>query len=369
MKKLMIIIVLMSTLLMGGCYSYNDINRMLFPTAIIVDVDEEGNPILYLEVFHAFRSNQDNTESGQRILLRQEGATITDVAQKLEEVAAHQYSYTQNKAWIFTERAAHYGIGDFLDYMHRHQDALLRPYVAVYFGDPVALLNLELKQNEYLGLFLFDLFDRPLRRLTVDHKKLYEVLNQRRMGGNVMVMTALQLEKHLEDDKVSKYGAAVFRDDKMVSKIGLTEMQSYSFLVDEARAGRLNIPHPQYEDKLLTLGILKSKTVTELTYDGEKVYLKKQMNIRTTITGAEQSLILDEKIIDEIKKNTAEKMKKETHELFDRYQEMGVDIFRIQESFDRRYPRADVKNVITITELEVEVNQHNEGSMNTYDFR
>ena len=56
-KKILVIIclILMNCFSMTSCFSYRDINKLLFVTAIIIDVDDNNNPILYAEAFKGIR--------------------------------------------------------------------------------------------------------------------------------------------------------------------------------------------------------------------------------------------------------------------------------------------------------------------------
>lgn len=369
MKRVSIALLIVLCLLLTSCYSYNDINRMLFPVLIVIDVDDEGEPVVSLEIFHAYRSQKENAEAGQRILYQRRGKTFHDVVSAFEEVAGQPYSYTQNKAIVFTERAARSGVKEFLDYLHRDQQFLLRPYVAVYQGDAEELLNTEMKQNEYLGLFIFDLLDRPVERVTIPHYKLFEVLNQRRMGKNVMIVTVLTKDVGNLEDKIRKDGAAVFHNDRMMDKLELPEMKPLAFIKDIVRAGYMEVPHPNYEDKFISVQILTSNTITDILYEEEKVILRQTINLKTTMAGTDDNIVLDKKTVEQINRNAEEFIQAICHELFSKYRGKGVDVFNIQEIFERKYPRMEIDNVIEVTEYQLQVNHHLEGSTNVTSFR
>ncbi|MCC5912074.1 MAG: Ger(x)C family spore germination protein [Clostridiaceae bacterium] len=369
MKRLWIAFIVILSLLLGGCYSYNDINRVLFPTAMIIDIDDEGDIMIYLEIFHAFRSTQENTEQGQRILYQQKGATFLEAIESFDEIAAHVHSFEHNKVIIFTEKAAEEGIEDFLDFLQRGQQFLLRPFVAVYYGEPKDLFEVPLKQNEYLGLYIHDLFDRPRTRITIRHRKLYEVLNDRRRGENVALITAIEVDKNALDDIVKKYGVAVIQNDKLVDRVDLWEMQTLAFLIDTVESGRISIPHPQHEGKHITLEILKSNTKTEVNYEEGKIHLKKKIDMKTIVGGSEGSLVLDQETIEKIDYLLEETLKENLHEFFHKYREKDVDIFEVQQNFERNYPHIEVDNAIEITELEIEVNNHLSGSTDSLNFQ
>jgi spore germination protein KC len=55
-KKILIIsYIIMNCFTMTSCFSYKDVNKVLFATSLIIDVDDDGNPLLYVETFKGAR--------------------------------------------------------------------------------------------------------------------------------------------------------------------------------------------------------------------------------------------------------------------------------------------------------------------------
>lgn len=370
MKKAVLLVFIISCMLLSGCYDYEDINRVMLPTLMMIDIDDEGNPIIYMEVFHSYRSNKDNQEKGQRLIYNEHGRSLYHAMETFDREAAYKYNFTQNKMIIFTERAAEEGLKPFIDYIHRHQDMLLRPYIAIFYGEPEEFLNLPRKQNEYMGLFLFDLFDRPAARATIEHKKLFEFLNERRQGNNVIPITALDIDRESIEHRVRKYGFAILKDDKLVDRLTLWETMEFGFLKDGISEGSIEISHPHNSDKNITLKVTNTNTKTHIDYDGEKVNLKKVISLTTSIVGTEYDLDINDEMLNRIKVNAELVIKNECEELFHKYKQKELDIFQIKEEFNRRYPKVEIDNPIIITELDIEFDYHHiEHSMNKKGFR
>ncbi len=60
MKRFIAVLLVFSNIFLQGCFSYRDINKLLFATAVIVDVDNSNNPVLFVEAYKGVReeSNQ-----------------------------------------------------------------------------------------------------------------------------------------------------------------------------------------------------------------------------------------------------------------------------------------------------------------------
>jgi hypothetical protein len=134
MKKRLFTLVFTLNFIITGCFNYRDINRVLFETAVLIDIDENDNIILYTESFKAFKGTAQGVEQGVRLLNRAEGKTLFEAVRNLNLASGFKHNYTQNKALMFSERAARKGLKTVLDFIDRDQEFLVRPYVFVYIG-------------------------------------------------------------------------------------------------------------------------------------------------------------------------------------------------------------------------------------------
>lgn len=367
-----LVLLFLLNLLLSGCYNYLDINNVIFVTSLIIDIDEAGKPIIYTEAFHSFRSNETNSEKGERIFYYASGETLFDAIREINTVASFKINYTQNKAIIFTERAARQGIKEFIDFLHRDQELLLRSYIIVFEGvNPEDLISLEIKENEYLGLLLYEMLENPSIGSRMVHERMNKFLNNRLKGQRVELVAKIKLEEDPSEKKVKVYGGAILKDDKMVDSLGEDDVINYHFLMNSIKGGLIIIPHPVDDEKRVALEILqnRSKTKSKITMEDDRVILKKEITTRTTIGETQASLTLNAETLERLKKSAEEKIKADTEALFNLYKEKGIDIFNVHDQFKMKYPKVDVENVIEATEIQVKVNVYIEGSSDITSFK
>ena len=70
-------IIIMSTMLIG-CYNYKDINRVTFVTSLIFDENEVGNIDIYLDCVKPYRSSNESSDKGRRVLYKGTGKTVLE---------------------------------------------------------------------------------------------------------------------------------------------------------------------------------------------------------------------------------------------------------------------------------------------------
>ena len=203
MRKLLLSICIVFSLLLTSCFSYKDINKMSFVTALVIDVDDEGKPSIYLEVFRPFRSESDSTGRGQHLIYHSVGENLYEALRLVELNSSQQLNFTQNKAIIFSKKAAEKGIDNYIDILNRNQQFLLRQFLFVTNGDASKFLDTELKEEEYIGLFLAD-----ISLIREDYAKVHTIriddyLNKRLIGSEVALIPILEVQSTSFDNKIN----------------------------------------------------------------------------------------------------------------------------------------------------------------------
>ena len=369
MKKKIVCILLIVTFILTGCFSYADIDKVIFVTAVVVDVDPDNEVMLYLESFMPSRSATKDATKGQKVTFKGKGKTVYEVMKDLNLSSSYKINYTQTRAIIFTKKAAVFGIDNFIDTFQRQQELLVRPYVMVYMGDPNKLIGLKLKEEEYIGLFLKNLIDNQNNSSRTVQINLNEFLDKRTLGSKTNVVTTVDIVKDELEPKLQVDGGSIIKDDKYTGDIKKLDGEKYNFLMDNVKSGTLEPSNPTYKDKFVTLEIKNSKTKTYINYDGKKIHLKKVINTKVAIADIQKGLILNNDNLSKLKSNSEDNIKKFCTGFFNEMKQKKLDIFEIEEEFNRKYPKENVKNVIDITELDLQVNIKIDDSIKMIDFR
>ena len=353
-KKILIIgLIILNCFSMSGCFSYKDINKVLFITAVIIDVDSTGNPVVYSEAFKGVRGASPQGMD-ERILFKATGKTMFEAVRNMNATSSYKLNYTQNKAIIFTQKAAELGLDNFIDLLDRDQEFLIRPYIAVYLGDPEKLIKLNIAQDKYIGLFLVQLIENigaSSRAVKLDLNQFY---NQRNMGDKTNVVTIIDITKDALEPKLQVNGGAVIKDDKMVSILSSDEGQGFNFLMGSIVGGTLEITNPCDSNKFVTLEIKKSKTNTDINYYDNIVHLKKKIVVKVDFGEAQKSILLTDENISKIQETSEKNIINACNNVFQKYKSMGIDIFDVSEEFHGKYPKIKNEGIINKTDIEVE---------------
>lgn len=357
MKKTLMCIFLISCILLSGCYGYKDINDVAFVTSVIFDIDKQNNPVIYLEIFKPAKTSAKSTEEAERVVFKGTGKTAYEAINDVNLKSSFKIDYSQNKAIIYTKRAAEYGISPFLDIFRRGTQFVIRPYVAVYDGDVGRLSQGNFEEEQYVGLFLWDLVRNIGASSRTVQSTLNEFLSMRVSPEKTDVLTVIKISEDQPNPTLVVEGGAIIKGDKLKDMVKKTEGEAYNFLTDQVENGSMEVNDPNNKNKFVSLRIETSKTDTEVNYNGKNTILKKKINVHASIVETQNYTNLTDKELKEIKRGAEKNLITLCTNVFNKYKNENLDIFRIGNDVSNKYGDNVIKNlnnIIKNTTLKVE---------------
>lgn len=350
-----------------GCYNYKDINKVIFVTTTFFDI-EDDDVVIYLDCVKPFRSANDSSDKGKRILYKSKSKTSLEAIRDINLSASYKMNFTQCKAYIFSERAVKTGIDRYLDILKKDQELLVKPYLFVYFGDIKALFKNVEKNEEYLGLFLNDLAIKVDENPKAIATNVNDFFSARSSGQTNTVLSALELVENEEDKRLTLSGAAILKNDILMER--LTEKQSlgFSFLNDDVAEGVLRVNNPQHNNSFVVLEVLKSDTKTKIKYEDGRIKLYKDISVNCSIGEAQDKFIINGTSISLLESMEEKAMEQYITETFNDFKEKEVDIFEVERYFNMYYPKETITgSIIGKTDLILKIDIDIEGSSQTQD--
>lgn len=353
-----------------SCFNYRDMNKLFFATSVLVDMEENGDPLIYVEAYKANRGEAQDTGSEIKVIFQGSGKTIYDAYSNLLLSAGNEINASQIKALMFTERAAREGIDKFIDIFERDQKPTVRMFLFIYpTGNADELLNLKVKDEQFLGLLLENFMSSQGKLAQVHRLRLNEYLNERLLGSNVSLIPIISKSED-RPERIMVNGAAVMKNDIMVAELSPDEVVTYNYLTINNTYGTLLADNPNEKDKFISLKILRSKVKTTVNYDGKSVYVDKKVSLIAKLVEAQNStFVLNDAIRKEIKESAERKLKNKCIKLFEDRKEEGIDIYNITRKFEIKYADSNVADILNICKLrDIDIDIRIEGSENTTDF-
>lgn len=337
MKKVLMCLFLASSIFLNGCFSYVDINNVVFVTSIIFDIDKDNNPVIYLEIFKSVRAASKSAETGQRIVLKGTGKTAYEALNDINLASSYQINYTQNKAIIYTKRAAAQGIENYLDIFRRDTQAIIKPYILVYDGDVERLATGNFEGEQFIGLFIWDLIINVRSSPRAVQSSLNRYLTRRLAPSKTDVLTVLKIDNNQPNPSLIINGGAIMKNDKLVEMLPSSEGQAYNFLINTIKQGSMEVADPRDSSKYISLIIEDSKTDTDVILKGKNVDVTKKINVKARIVEVQNYMELTDKQLEEIRKGAEANLINACINIFNKYKKRDLDIFMIGQEVENKY--------------------------------
>ena len=335
---------LISCIFLNGCYGYKDINDVAFVTAVIFDIDKTNNPVIYLEIFKPAKTSAKSSEKAERIVLKGTGKTAYEALNDVNLASSYKIDYTQNKAIIYTKRAAQYGIGSFFDIFRRSTQFITRPYMAVYDGDVERLSQGNFEEEQFVGLFLWDLIRNTGASSRTVQSSLNKFLSLRVSPEKTDVLTVIKISNEEPNPTLVLEGGAIIKHDKLKDMVQKTEGEAYNFLTNQVQYGSMEVNDPNNKNKFVSLRIEKAKTDTEVNYNGKNIIFKKKITVNASIVETQNYINLTPKELKKIKYGAEKNLITSCTNVFNKYKKENLDIFMLGDSIANKYGDQAIKD-------------------------
>lgn len=350
-KILKVVIVIFLPFLLIGCFDYSDINKVTFATSTIFDVDDIGRIVVYLDCVKPFRSTNESSDKGRRIVYKGVGRTVSEAISDIGSVSSYNLELSQSRAYIFTEKAARKGIKNYLDVINSKSEFQMKPSAFVYYGDVKDLLEAASNDEEYLGLFLDDLVQSSENKYKAVQSNINYYLSNLLMGSEDGLLASIKLKEDLLERKVEISGASIFRDNVLEEKMDAQECLFYNLFFGSIRGATLEVGNQLDDGQFITLQVLSNSSIDTLEEDGDALKYIKNIEIQVSLEESQGRLIVDKNTLNYITSSKEAYINNRIQEIFNKYKEKELDIFDVKRMSEIRYPKKRIEDPLSNTEM------------------
>ncbi|MCQ2969550.1 MAG: Ger(x)C family spore germination C-terminal domain-containing protein [Clostridium sp.] len=354
-KIFKVIISFLIPLTLSGCFNYRDINKVTFATSIIFDTDDFGQVVVYLDCIKPYRSTNESSDKGRRLIFKGIGKTTEDALEQIDNISSSKINYSQVKAYLFTEKAAKKGVKKYLDLINNYGEMQIKPSAFIYYGDVEELIKTTSSDEEFLGMYLDDIINKKTFNDFSLQSNVNYYLSNRLMGDNTLMLPAVRLKKDVIDNKIQIDGSGILKDNILVDKLDEEDTLIYQLIMGSVYGGTFEIGNPNTESDFISLDILSSSENSNLIFSDNKLTLVKNIEVELEISDIQGEAIVDSNFINYIKANEEAYITNSISQLFNNYKEKGIDIFNVHRMKEIHYTKEEIDNPLSICDIEINV--------------
>lgn len=329
-KAVCLFFVLLTSVLLTGCWDYEGLNKMTVVTGVGLDQKDAGGE--YQLCFETVDLSIPIKDSGaQSKIIQAEGISIFDAVRNAKKRVANKLYFSQAQIVVISDEIArNNNICDLLDWFFR--DANCRETMAVVISQEDSaydILNTKgidqaIAANEIKKIVEND---QTITASTA-YRELYQVYDVLQKNGIDLVLPAIHNVNN-DGEMVSEVnGIAIFKDKRLAGFLTPDESNAYLYATNGIKGGLLIFSYDGQKDNT-TIEITSSKTKTSFQVEDGKI--KVQINIDTygfldEYMGKDPSLI--KKDIGEMEDMAAKSIEKKVTNVVTKVQsEYDSDIF------------------------------------------
>ena len=354
LKRLLFILIILSTIFLTGCWSSREINTLAITACIGIDKTENGYLVTEQVLNPRAIASKKATAESPVVIYTAEGNDLAEIVRRFTTQSSRILYNADLRMVVFGEDVAKDGIQNILDYFLRNYE---------YRTDFYFVIAKNSTANEVLGI-LTPIETVPGFSMYISLKmseekwaamksiRIIELVNSIIADGDNPVLTGIEISqdeispkstdilKQSGEYKKLKYtGLGAFNKDKLVGWLDEDESKGYNYITDNVKN---TIEHADYDSKVkITYEIINAKSRTKVYFLENKpaieVKIKTKCNIGIVegefdVSAEENKQVLNKLLASKVKLLCEKALNKAQKEL-------KTDIFGFGEAIHRKYPK------------------------------
>ncbi|MDD2180877.1 MAG: Ger(x)C family spore germination protein [Bacilli bacterium] len=341
-KKILIILVIISTLFLTGCWNYVGIDEFTIVAGIAIDKKDEENYLLTFEIIDLSNSNKETGVVTK--LIQSTGKTIFDAIWDARATASNKLYFGDAMIIIINnEVARNDGISDFMNFFIRDGEIRETTIVLISKEESAAeLLKTKGVTQNIISFKIMDIIsDSKAINLYIKGIELYNVINILKGQGVELVLPVFKKVISNENEVVRLDGMATFKDDKLDGFLSFEEVKYFLFGIDEIGSGILTFSTEGEDNHNVTIEIKKSNTKIDYVKEDTKIKYTLKIEVEGFLSEFNhQEKLLNSKKIEELEKIAAKNLKSRIEKVISDIQKEGsYDILRLGNLIYRKDPK------------------------------
>ena len=354
LKRLLFILIILSTIFLTGCWSSHEVNTLAIAVCIGIDKTENGYLVTAQVLNPRAIASKKATVESPVVIYTAEGNDLAEIVRRFTTQSSRIFYNADLRMVVFGEDVAKDGIQNILDYFLRNHE---------YRTDFYFVIAKNSTANEVLGI-LTPIESVPGSSMYISLKmseekwaamksvRIIELVNSIIADGDNPVLTGIEISqdeispkstdilKQSGEYKKLKYtGLGAFNKDKIVGWLDEDESKGYNYITDNVKN---TVEYADYDSKVkITYEIINAKSRTKVYFLENKPAIEVKIKIKCNIGIVEGEFdVSAEENKQVLNKLLASKVKLLCEKALNKAQkELKNDIFGFGEAIHRKYPK------------------------------
>ncbi|SFK72902.1 spore germination protein KC [Paenibacillus sp. 1_12] len=339
------IFVVLSLLLLTGCWSSVELNDRAFVRMMILDKAKSGIELsldfsLPNRLIPGSAGGSGEQTGKPYTYITETGIDISEAYRKIQSDLSRKISFGQTRVIVIGRQLAEQGIEPTLDFLAREPAMHINAYLFVTPG--------KAREIEAIAA-LFERFPSDIlaaygeKHVIID-TTVKDFLAANYSGGDMVVpmlrfgTKSIPSEKEKEQQWMGTSGAAIFKQGKMVSTLNTSEMRGGLWILGKLNNAEISVPSPT-DGKPVSFMVQRADTRIKPRIKEDQVEIQIQSNAEAEVLSSNSNINLqDLKQLDKLEQSLNKTVKKRITSAVDKSRAVGSDAFQFGNYLDWHYP-------------------------------
>lgn len=344
MKKALMIITGLLTILLTGCWSAKDLNMMSIVLGIGIDQTAELNRVqITTQVVKPEAIQSTSAEGGKGggkayTNISMSGETLFEAIRNTTHLTGKKLFFTHCELIVFGKSLAGEGLENAIDFLLRDHELRPTALVAVTTDKVADIFNMESESEKVPASNILKTLKAYQNTSQFKSVTLFQLTEQLKSETTAPVLPLIATMENEGGKKVGVSGMAVFKRAKMVGTLNETETRGLLWIQGNVKEGIIVIDSPESKGKF-SLEITKATSKIEPEVKGNQIIM--HINITEDATLGEQTNIENLANVNSLKvleKLQADAIRQEILAALKKSRELNADIFGFGDIVYKNYP-------------------------------
>ncbi len=357
-KILLAVIILSSLMFTCSCWNYSDLEKKSLVSGFSIDKTPSGEYLVTVEVIDFETTGIDAKQTGKNI--ETQGKTLFEAIRKVINLTGYRLYWAHANIVVVGQEVAKEGLADALDFISRDAEVREEMYVIISREKTAKeILEQQMLLSQTSANNIEKMLGTRNRDLNSPSIQAYQLINILEEEGISPCLPAIRLTENEKKRTAELYGAAVFKEDKLIGYLNPEETNKFLFITDKVRKGIMTF---KMEDSDVTLEIQKAKTKIRPEINKNRLKMKIDIKIEGSVAELEttKDLLADSKFY-KLEKQAEDDLRNKTEELIKKVKrDFGSDIFGFGKYVKAYLPSvwraSQDKKVDLFSQIEPEIN-------------
>jgi len=281
MRNVVVVTLMLSILLLTGCWDMREIDEIGFVMAIGIDkAGELGQYTVTVQIANPSAGGPENGTTKEAVwVATADGSSVFDAIRKLVRISSKRIVWAHNNVIIIGESLARESITPVIDFFTHNPELRMKTNLVIANGNAKEYLYSKAGMEQIPGMSLSEIIryqSLTAESITSDMLRVAYDYNNQYLEPLISAVSLKRVVTTMKDGKaqgesetINLSGAAVFKNNKMVGWLSPEETRGVAWVLNETRDTVVTVSDSEHENKSVSVEThnVKSK-ITAQVEDG-----------------------------------------------------------------------------------------------------